>query len=118
MPWPQRSRPANLCAVSKHADRPSDKPRRSTSFEPEVARALGQVIRMAREAQEHSQDGFALLSGVDRSYYGKLERGERQPTVGLLLRIARALGMPGAALLEQAEQLLAEPPVRRRSSRT
>ncbi len=77
---------------------------------------MGQVIRATREALGHSQDGFALMAGVDRSYYGKLERGERQPTVGLLLRVAKALGVSGSALLAEAEALLAAPPKRRRSS--
>jgi XRE family transcriptional regulator, regulator of sulfur utilization len=90
--------------------------KRSTSFDPDVAAAMGQVIRATREALGHSQDGFALLAGVDRSYYGKLERGERQPTVGLLLRVAKALGVSGSALLAEAEALLAAPPKRRRSS--
>lgn len=95
----------------------ADKPKRSTSFEPDVARAIGQVIRQTREAREFSQDGFALHAGVDRSYYGKLERGQRQPTVGLLLRIARALDVPGATLLGQAEQMLEERPKKRRTAR-
>jgi len=101
--------------VPKLAPTTSEKPKRSTSFEPEVARAIGTVIRRVREEREYSQDGFALQAGVDRSYYGKLERGERQPTVGLLLRVARALGVTGAELLAQAESLMAERPTRRRA---
>ncbi|MBA4342288.1 MAG: transcriptional regulator [Methylibium sp.] len=95
---------------------PPQPSKRSTSFDPDVAAAVGKVIRNTREEQGHSQDGFALLAGVDRSYYGKLERGERQPTVGLLLRVARALGVSGADLLAQAEALLSAPPKRRRAS--
>ena len=45
-------------------------------------------------------------ANVDRSYYGKLERGERQPSLGLLLRIARALGVPGGSLVEETEGLI------------
>lgn len=104
-------------AVTKLLKSTADKPKRSTSFEPDVARAIGQVIRQVRESKEFSQDGFALQAGVDRSYYGKLERGQRQPTVGLLLRIARALDVPGWELLGQAEQLLKSPTRKRRSTR-
>lgn len=46
------------------------------------------------------------MAGVDRSYYGKLERGERQPTLGLLLRIATGLGVTGARLMEKTEKSL------------
>ncbi|WP_423596475.1 helix-turn-helix domain-containing protein [Roseateles sp. MS654] len=101
--------------MSKNAVASAAKRKRSTSFDPEVARAVGTVIRIVREAREFSQDGFALHAGVDRSYYGKLERGERQPTVGLLLRIAKALDVNGAELLAQAETLLEERPTRRRA---
>lgn len=115
MPWPGGIGADILRAVSKNAVAPTAKPKRSTSFEPEVARAVGTVIRIVREAREFSQDGFALYAGVDRSYYGKLERGERQPTVGLLLRIAKALDVTGAELLAQAEALMDEYPTRRRT---
>ena len=77
--------------------------RRSTSFEPVTARAFGEVIRSLREAQGVAQDAFALAAGVDRSYYGKLERGERQPSLALLLRIASGLGVTGADLVGRAE---------------
>jgi len=59
-----------------------------------------------REAMGVAQDQFALMASVDRSYYGKLERGERQPSLGLLLRIARGLGVPGATLVERTESTL------------
>lgn len=96
------------------AGTPSATRKRSTSFEPEVARALGEVIRTAREAQGVAQDKFAFRAGIDRSYYGKLERGERQPTVGLLLRIGRALDLPASELLAHVEQQLARPVRKRR----
>ena len=76
---------------------------RTPSFEPEVARALGKVARNLREVLGVAQDLFALNAGVDRSYYGKIERGERQPSLGVLLRIARALGVTGAELLAAVE---------------
>ena len=54
-----------------------------------------------------AQDAFALAAGVDRSYYGKLERGERQPSLGLLLRIATALDISGAELVALVESRVA-----------
>lgn len=80
--------------------------RRSTSFEPLAALAFGETVRSMREGLGLAQDQFALIASVDRSYYGKLERGERQPTLGLLLRIARGLGVPGATLVEKTESTL------------
>lgn len=69
---------------------------------------MGAAVRKCREDQGIAQDAFALRAGVDRSYFGRLERGQRQPTVGLLLRIAAALGVAGSELLAQAEEVLAE----------
>ncbi|MBL8307025.1 MAG: helix-turn-helix transcriptional regulator [Rubrivivax sp.] len=80
---------------------------RATSFDPKTAKAFGQVLRALRERGGLAQDQFALLACIDRSYYGKLERGERQPTLGLLLRAANALGLPGATLVAATEELLA-----------
>ena len=81
-------------------------PPRATSFEPKVAKAFGRVIRTHRELGGVAQDAFALMANVDRSYYGKLERGERQPSLALLLRIAAALDVPGATLVAQTESEL------------
>lgn len=76
---------------------------RGTSFEPEIARAFGTVVRQTRVNLGVAQDQMALMAGVDRSYFGKLERGERQPSLSILLRIAGALGVSGAELVELAE---------------
>lgn len=81
--------------------------RRATSFEPQAAAAFSEVIRAERLKQGIAQDQFALLANVDRSYYGKLERGERQPSLALMLRIAGGLGLPAAEVLARVERLLA-----------
>ena len=49
---------------------------------------------------------MALIAGVDRSYFGKLERGERQPSLSMLLRIAEALGVSGAELVKRTESAM------------
>jgi transcriptional regulator with XRE-family HTH domain len=80
--------------------------RRGTSFEPETAVAFGEVIRAERVKQAIAQDQFALRANVDRSYYGKLERGERQPSLALILRIAGGLGVTASELIGRTEQVL------------
>jgi transcriptional regulator with XRE-family HTH domain len=44
-----------------------------------------------------------LLANVDRSYYGKLERGERQPSLALIMRIASGLGLTASELIGRVE---------------
>jgi len=54
---------------------------------------LGQRIRTIREKQGLSQESVALASGIDRSYYGGIERGEHNVAVVNLEKIAIALGI-------------------------
>lgn len=82
--------------------------KRAKSFEPLVASAFGTVVRALRMKRGIAQDQFALLANVDRSYFGKLERGERQPSLGLLLRISGALHVTGAEIVKRVETRLKE----------
>ena len=79
---------------------------RSDSFDPNVARACGIVLRELRHERDCAQDAFALLAGVDRSYYGKLERGERQPSLSVLLKCSAALSVPASAVVAKIEERL------------
>lgn len=54
-------------------------------------RALGRRIREIRKARALSQEELANLSGLDRSYAGAVERGERNLGIDNLNRIADAL---------------------------
>ena len=53
--------------------------------------AVGSRIRSLREARGIAQEDFAARAGLDRSYYGGVERGERNVAVRNLIRIAVAL---------------------------
>ena len=61
---------------------------------------LGMKIRKIREAQRVSQGAVAKKARISREYLNRLERGRYDPTVGVLRRLARALGVPVRALLE------------------
>lgn len=68
---------------------------------------FGEVIRAERVRQSIAQDQFALFANVDRSYYGKLERGERQPSLALILRIASGLGISASDIMARVEERIA-----------
>ncbi len=50
-----------------------------------------------------SQEAFADLVGVHRTYMGGLERGERNLTLKSVERIAERLGIDALALMHQEE---------------
>ena len=62
---------------------------------------LGRRIRRARELLGLSQDGFAFKCGLDRSYLGGVERGDRNLTFGVLCTICEGLSFRHALLLFQ-----------------
>jgi transcriptional regulator with XRE-family HTH domain len=55
--------------------------------------ALGLSIRSIREKQGLSQESVALACGLDRSYFGGIERGEHNVAVINLEKIATSLGV-------------------------
>lgn len=59
---------------------------------------LGKRIRTKRRELGMSQEGLAHEAGLDRSYVGRIERGEHNLTFVSLVRIARAMGCDVAAL--------------------
>jgi transcriptional regulator with XRE-family HTH domain len=61
---------------------------------------LGQRIRARRSELGMSQEGLAHTAGLDRSYVGRIERGEHNLTFIALVRLARAMGCDVAALTE------------------
>ena len=64
--------------------------------------AFGNAVRAERADQGISQEELALRSGIDRSYLGAIERGEQNAGLLHLVRIATALNVPLAKIVEQA----------------
>ena len=63
---------------------------------------VGWNVKRVRVAKGVAQERLAYDSGVDRSYLGGVERGEENPTVDILERLAETLGV-------QLAELFAEP---------
>lgn len=84
------------------------RPPGALSFDAEVAAVVGAVIRGLRLDAGVSQEALAHMANVERSYCGRIERGESQPTLYVILKIAAALGMEGHALVFQVEKALAK----------
>lgn len=69
-------------------------------MEGDLQRRVGQRLRQYRLERGLSQEGFAELVGVHRTYMGGLERGERNLTLKSVERIAGRLGVEAWWLLE------------------
>jgi DNA-binding XRE family transcriptional regulator len=82
---------------ASQSDRLPDVPKGS-----EDSRALGRAFRATREEKGYTQESFALKAGIDRSYYGALERGEHNSTIETIMEVARGLDVPAWELWERA----------------
>lgn len=56
-----------------------------------ILNELGKRIRTQRKSIGLTQEALALAAGVDRSYFGAVERGERNITFTVLCRLCAAL---------------------------
>jgi transcriptional regulator with XRE-family HTH domain len=65
----------------------------------DVLKEFGKRVRELRTKRGLSQEALALESGLDRSYVGGVERGERNISLVNIHRIAKALGAPAADLM-------------------
>jgi transcriptional regulator with XRE-family HTH domain len=63
-------------------------------------RQIGMKLKRIRETQGLSQTALARKARVSRAYVFRLEAGGSDSTVGVLQRLAKALGVPVTALLE------------------
>ena len=54
---------------------------------------IGVLVRRLRQEKGLSQEDFADLCGLHRTYIGSVERGEKSITVGTAEKLARALGI-------------------------
>ncbi|WP_303903448.1 helix-turn-helix domain-containing protein [Thiohalomonas denitrificans] len=67
--------------------------------------ALGARIRAVRESKGLSQEGFAAEVGLDRAYYGGVERGERNVAALNLIKIAAVLDVEVGDLFPPTSEL-------------
>lgn len=60
----------------------------------DMCRQFGLRLRQIREKKGLSQEAFADLCDLDRTYVSGIERGKRNPSLRNLAKIASALQMP------------------------
>ena len=59
----------------------------------DINKQLGMRIKYLRSLKKWSQEDLALEANVNKNYLSDLERGERNPTIKILEKIAKAFGI-------------------------
>ena len=66
----------------------------------DILARFGQRVRELRQAKGLSQEGFAAECGLDRTYMGGIERGERNLALRNIEVIASTLGISLSELMK------------------
>ena len=74
----------------------------------ELNRAVAENIKRIRKSKKLSMERLAAESGVSRSMLGQIERGEANPSVAILGKLAAALKVPAEVLLENGAEAFEE----------
>ncbi|MFC4620944.1 helix-turn-helix domain-containing protein [Comamonas nitrativorans] len=72
--------------------------------------AFGRTVRHLRKAQGFSQEAFADECGIDRSYMGGVERGERNIALINIAKIISGLGMQPSEFFQALDAAQGQPP--------
>jgi len=60
---------------------------------------FGQAMKRLREKRGMTQEALAHEAGITSSYAGQVERGQRVPSLTVILKVARALKVDAGELL-------------------
>jgi transcriptional regulator with XRE-family HTH domain len=65
----------------------------------DYAKILAGNVKAARKALDLSQEALALETDIDRTYISGIERGRRNPSLTLIVKLAKRLRTTPAKLL-------------------
>jgi transcriptional regulator with XRE-family HTH domain len=67
----------------------------------EIREIFARNLRQERQAQKLSQEELAHRAEIDRTYISSLERAVYSPTIEVVDRLAKALGIEATELLKR-----------------
>jgi len=69
----------------------------------DLAPVVGKNLRRLRSKEGLSLEKLSKASGVSRAMLGQIELGQSAPTINVLWKISRALGVPFSALISETQ---------------
>ena len=66
----------------------------------EVMRLFGRKVRRISRSKKWSQEDLAIAAGIHRNYVSDMERGQRNVSLKIVDRLAKALEVPVKVLFE------------------
>ena len=100
----------NYCLWYYSADRSNTglhvQQRRSRSARKTAENLFGEVLRERRRERGLTQESLAFTSGFHPTYIGQLERGQKSPSLRVILALAGALETRAALMIDRVELLL------------
>jgi transcriptional regulator with XRE-family HTH domain len=69
----------------------------------DIKKKLGAVIRKLRIDKSISQESLALQANIDRTYISDIEKGDRNVSIEILEKLAKALEISVSNLFKQME---------------
>jgi transcriptional regulator with XRE-family HTH domain len=75
----------------------------------QIATAFGAALKKIRRSRSLSQKQLALDCDLDRTFISLLERGKRQPRLGTVFQIAKALDIPVVDIIRHTEKAMKRP---------
>ena len=66
--------------------------------------SFGKKLREARLSRNLSQEALGDLAGIHRTYIGSVERGERNPSLEIICRLASVLMVQPSELMPELDR--------------
>ncbi len=73
-----------------------------------LERLFGQILREYRENSGLSQEKLGFESDYHRTYISQLERGQKNPSLKAIFRLARVLGIRPSEMIRRIESRVEE----------
>lgn len=71
--------------------------------------AFGRALYSLRIEKDFSQEELSFRSDIDRSFLSQIERGEKEPCLGVIFKLSKALETSPSVVFQTVEQFLLNP---------